>query len=217
MAFAVYCSPIHIPEVEVQPPSNYRLFEEQSGLVIAVEPVYDRKKVVEYFGFDMLEQHVLPVLIIAENQAIETAYIINKDSCYLRPLAESPVEPEPERLKENIEETQATAELLFPPGLLPTGTGVLAIDACYVVTGIILIHELWSTKLKAETYKHNIIKKELMESSMYPGDSQHGFFYFKLPENPGTGLFELRLAVSDISHKERISYNFNIEIKGEDE
>ena len=165
------CSTIEMPEVAVKPVEQYSIFQEQNGLKIAIEPFFDRKIITAIFGYDMLSENILPVFMVIENSNEKANFILKKEDFRIGPSGILGNSIEPSKLvKEQLDAEQAAKNLVGIPVVATVGSAIL---------GSLLIVESYSLIHKIETYKHNILRKELMEKNLYPGSSQSGFVYFK--------------------------------------
>lgn len=213
------CASIKPPDVRVQPASQYQLFQEKEGLKISIDPFLDEDKVKKFFGVDLLAEGILPVLVIAENYNTKNSYFLQKDNFLLElaidesaALSSQGVElSELKRQQEEIESAgERWREIAQAHGRPPLTPGSLEVNAVLAITGAIILYDKIATDRKMEVFKHNFIEKELMDKTLYPGRSHHGFIYFELQNVAVNSTSAISIKAKNLQNNEVLTFRFII-------
>lgn len=175
------------PDVEIKKCSEYESFQIKDNLHVAMEPFQEKEIVKYYFGTDLTETGIIPILVVTENH--------NRTTSFLLPSAE----PELFTTQNNllIENNKTGNSGAFDTKSAKT-TSSQEIDkynksreiaAMAITTPIILlplVPILASVDLgpsyKAITVEQNIISKAFKKGTLSPGESESGFIYLKVPK-----------------------------------
>jgi hypothetical protein len=210
---------IHLPEITVQPASRYQLSVNKEGLIVAIEPFWDKEKVKELFGIDLLSAGILPLLIVVENKCINSNFIFPSDE----PQFASANPDIEEVAKEGGKTTgviggasavtsltaaavSTVADLAFAASAVATYAGGVAVITAPIAAGA--IDKSISNK---EIIKQNLIKKELKQQTIPFGKSLHGFKYFRLPKNESEKLsLIVELKAMNVQSCDTVQFTFPI-------
>ncbi|KPK98204.1 MAG: hypothetical protein AMJ95_05715 [Omnitrophica WOR_2 bacterium SM23_72] len=189
------CATIQLPELTVKPASQYRLSQNKEGLVISVDPFLEKKRVEELFGTDLLSKGILPVLVVVENNSNSSTFYLQKEQSSLE-MAEGESETGIASAGRSLtyqRPDKATTTLFYVSPLIVAG--------------------IWqSFENEREAITKNMIKNELRERTLNPGESQHGLIYFRLTDKTRVeDIAAVNLKVLNIQSKENILFSFTVE------
>jgi hypothetical protein len=188
------CGPTRFPDVVVKPASEYTLSREVEGFIVSIDPFLDRRRVMNAFGFDLLRRGVVPVLIVAENRSPDTGFYLQKEHCYLGGQTESTIRDEQQAGDYGMHFGTVTGIMLVSPAL-----GILALG----IDG--------DAAIRDHKTRQNLVNKELREKTLFPGESQHGFLYFRC-DSPADieSVGSVTLGVLNLETYERLWINVPI-------
>ncbi|MCL5885100.1 MAG: hypothetical protein M1377_07160 [Deltaproteobacteria bacterium] len=164
------CTPATVRDVVVKDPGAYRYRDSRNGIHVAIDPYYERNRLVQEFREDLLSAGVLPVFIVVKNHQPRPLLIKPADislvpsaggKAFLRGSVDFVKKPflmeHGERQK--AEPVHQTAVALFPVWL-PIG-----------FSNMVSANEL-------EAIMDNIGIKALQERTVFQGETHGGFVYF---------------------------------------
>lgn len=186
------CMTMDIPADKVRPLAAYPLKVEQQGLTIAVSAL-ERNEVKEVFGADIVDDGVLPILIVAENRHASTSFALAKSKVMVADANAISLGRAGGvgQTKEMVGNTLSTTVVLLSP---------LA---------------LVGTKLSsdAQTVSHGMGLKELQSHTVDPGQQVHGYVYVPIPKDSRGSQINLRAIVEATDTSNFKSVTFEIPIK----
>jgi hypothetical protein len=162
----VGCSHTLAPNVTVKPTSQYKLCQEQEGLKVAVDPYFEKERVNDSFQFDLLSYGVLPVLIVIENHHPKSGFLLNKKDFLVAKEDEYQA-----NAKESVD--PAVSRFSDPTAARVRAVGILL--GSFVLTSYALKRDIDVNKMN-----ENMIKKVLIDRTIYPGETYSGFVYFNV-------------------------------------
>jgi hypothetical protein len=178
---AAACAPVEMKKLPAQSPGSYKFVSQQNGFKISVDPYKEEGRLKEYFGCDLLSRGVFPIAVAIENLNASGGYILINDKMFLVMKssdpkggynAESQDGAKPVELRGGPTSGSvdaggalATASTIFFPLLIPA--------AILTYSGL--------NQMENETaIRKNLEQNRIVPKTLYPGDSQHGFLYFKI-------------------------------------
>ena len=196
------CASIKLPDVETNPPSQYRLFQEQENLSIAIDPFLEKERVKSLFGLDLLAEGIIPVLVVAENMNKSCSYYLLKDAFQLEvanPKSLAMIkEPEPSKPYRQIDTVSSISK-------------VLPIISFIAPASIVAWPYLFKAQTDPQVIIYNLKKKELLEKTLSFGDSQHGFAYFKFDQKIALKeLFAVYIKVARLQEGDVLTFVFKL-------
>lgn len=182
-----------IPADKVRPLAAYPLKVEQQGLTIAVSAL-ERAEAKEVFGTDVVDDGVLPLLIMAENHHASTSFVLAKNK---------------------VRVVDANA---IPSGKIEgVGQTKEAIGGAISAAGVLLISPLAlvGTKLSSDAgvVSHGMGMKELQSHTVDPGQQVHGYVYLPIPKDTRRNQIDLRVIIEAIDTSNFKPMIFDIPIK----
>ncbi|MFH1349035.1 MAG: hypothetical protein ABIH58_05380 [Patescibacteria group bacterium] len=191
-----------MPELAVQPVSQYRLSQVKDNLFIAVEPFYDKEKIEEYFGRDLLSDGILPILLVAENHNQTSSFVLLKEQFSL-------TEPSSDMIASSDAGAPIAKEASIQAGAsmaASTGMAVLTFNPMMMAGGVIVGGKAVAD---ASAIQHNLTTKELTTKTLSHGKSQYGFVYFKLKDKNGiTGNYIADVKALNLQSGEVLTFSF---------
>lgn len=185
------CITMDIPPDKVRPLDAYPLKVEQQGLTIAVSAL-GRKEAKEVFGTDLLDDGVLPILIMAENRNPSTSFVLAKSKVLV---------------------ADANA---VPSGKTGVGQTKEAVGGVLSAAGVILMSPLAlvGTKLSSDagTVSHGMGLKELQSHTVDPGQQVHGYVYVPISTEVRGKQVNLRATIEATDTSNFKSMTFDIPI-----
>jgi hypothetical protein len=194
--FIVYsygCAPLEVrsqKDATVNVPTNAKFVGRVSDLQLSLEPYYEKDRLQQQFGCDLISIGILPVLVIMENHSSDKSFFLEKGkfklvtSGHTGPDKSGSVDKLMQKsstdrdviytlAKEGNEEKQRG--LLFgslAPILVPIPL-TLPVAVFMINSGDQKINDAIFTK-------ENISRKEFVDRTIYPGELHNGFIYFQI-------------------------------------
>ncbi len=168
------CSAARLPDFQPQAIDQYPQRAERNGLVVAAHALTDEDQVERYFGTDLVDDGILPVLVVAANRGSDSSFIVLSDSIQLaRPTAKA--------TGDDVASTTASQAVGY--------TG-LATALVVPVVAIALIPTAAAMLSSAREQSYSFLTKQFHSQTVSPGEQVSGFMYFKLKDGslpaPGT-------------------------------
>ena len=151
---------------QVGPVDSYGHAQAAGGLAMAVDPITNHTEVVSLFGTDLLNNRLLPVLVVASNQNSSVSYLIA---------------PERFRLVNGKYEAKSNegAKGASMAGSEAAGwtLAVLGVGPTLLV-GPFLNAQVHKVKLVNQHMRH----EQLLQKALSPGAATSGYLYFAIPQ-----------------------------------
>lgn len=187
------CMTMDVPPDKIKPLSAYPVKLEQQGLTIAVNAL-NRKEIDEVFGTDLLDDGILPVLVVAENRSPSTSFVLPKNK-----VAVADAKAVPSGKVEGVGQTKE------------------AVGGTISAAGVILMSPLalLGTKLSSDAgvVMHGLGLKEFQSHTVDPGQTVHGYVYFPYPKGAGDKPMELRAVIEVTETSNFRPLTFDLPIK----
>ena len=194
----------YMESVQVQRVASYKLTAEQVGLRVAVDPYFETSRLKAHFGTDLLARKVLPVLVVLENRDADGGFAVLPSRCAL--LTEGAAigagisDPFALRQKAQASRTGSIAGgaaiMLFP----------LAVAAVAPV-----VESAQEEYRDARDMQKNLMKLALAVKSVYPGDVNSGFLYFRTEGlDLNDGNLAMQVAAENIRTKEQLTFTLRL-------
>lgn len=124
----------------------------REGISVGVYPVFSEDELDNYFGTDLIDRGIVPVLVVVENHAPQGSVLISGDSC----------------------SSSQTSGADPKESLTSPNTAVWASAAAGPVVGTALA-------LDAGSKRTSLSLKALRSQTVFPGRSGQGFVYLTIP------------------------------------
>jgi len=193
------CTAIKFSDYPVKPLNQYYLSQTKDNLFIGIEPFYDKKKIEEYFGVDLLSHNILPVFIVVENHNPASSFVLLK-----------------EQFNTSKVDTKKYIDSSTSQSVNSAYSGTIKAGNVLVTAGVVLVPPLLlgiGQKMQANgsAIKYNLITKELQSESIPFTKSQQGFVYFQFKNNEDINTYSiLNLKALNLKSNEIITYTFNM-------
>lgn len=188
------CRTMSVPKLESQQADLYAQHKEIGGLVVAVNPMTQREEIKQNFNTDLLDEGLLPILVVAENRNPSSSFIIAKEKVFV--------------LNEDTGATNASGSKRVAVGQATTG-GVLSVVGAGGLVGLI------GAKLgsDAQVIQHNLRDKEFYSRTLEPGQKAQGFIYFQFTQKtPPSGSYHLVAQIKNSSTDEVTPFDFEVNL-----
>jgi hypothetical protein len=158
---------VQMHDVEVKPVSQYRLFQENQGLQVSLDPYLEKDRVIKVFGTDLLSEGIFPVFVVVNNSTKDGIFLIDKRD-YVAGITDGVMAG-----SRSVTDFTALRSFQFIPPII----------GLFVTLGSDFL--AYKSSQEAKIIMQNMSKKELLDKTIFPGDLHYGFLYFKL-EDMGT-------------------------------
>ncbi len=197
----VACATLELPEYPVHAPGEYANTVARSGLVLAVEPIVDGATSQRYFGTDLGDANIVPVLVVAENRST-ASFLLDKNQIEL-------LTPKP-ALEEAVSEGGAEAAMTASVAALGVGMVAFLPLAVAAIPAMFAVGKELSDLSATE---HQLLTSELQSTTLSPGKRAHGFVYFQLPADRELAQLGLTVPFVDLERQrtERFEFRFRWE------
>lgn len=180
---------------------SYAQHEEKNGLQIGVRPMTDKQEIKDMFHINLLDNGLLPILVVAENGNPTASYIIAKEKVFV------------------VNETSGVTNVSQIEGIR-TGSGgqaMAAAGAVLVAAGSLAAAPLLFEGLKmasdATVIQHNMADKEFYSRTLAPGEKAQGFVYFEFPKkSPPSGNYHIMADIKNSATGEASAFDFPINL-----
>jgi len=161
---AAGCGTVKLPDYPSHTPTSSKtLVNTQSGLEISVDPFFDDSRSQQFFGMDALKQDLIVLHVRIQNLSRDRTYLVQKrDFSY---IAGGGAE---QKAGETIHHSSAGGEALALSGAALFSLPLLFIGGKMVAD--------------AQAVRLNLVKKELRDQTLAPGQTMGGFIYYQLPK-----------------------------------
>jgi len=161
--------PVRISDIDGKKPSSYNHSVSLSGLSLAADPFSEEDRLKRYFGEDLLERGILPILVVMQNVSAADAYIPLPDQSGLVLRTSNAQEGTGNVVAEGAQRGYQG---------VPLDMEVLLLLFFPVSLGSMVALETHSANETAII--NNMRDKRLYEKTVYPGSVHSGFLYFRL-------------------------------------
>jgi hypothetical protein len=200
------CATMKVPELKLQETSAYKYTAETNGLVVAVQPVTDKKQVKETFRTDLLGKGVVPILVVVENKT-PSSFVLAKEKVY---VVDANTGTNAGTLGQKFAHGTA-GEQTAMAGSAMLGVSVIAAPAAVVIAAPLLIGGMKAMS-NADVIRHNLSDKALASHTVEPGKRACGYLYFELPK--GTkfqGGHQVVIELASAAQHQPFTFVFNVQ------
>ena len=194
------CTASRLPDYPTMSVTEYGPHKTADGVTVAIHPITSATEARKYFGTNLLDSHILPVLVVVENQHPRDSFIIRKERIGLAGPQEA---PDRGAVGSSAGRTAVGA------------TAGVAIIAAPIAAPALLLTFVAMESSAAEI-RRNFATKELHQETIPTGMTKRGFVYLQPPpdtEREGRGVIHVELW-EPVSKTPR-SFDFDIRLLGE--
>ena len=194
------CSTMSIPEDKVCSTESCQFKTENNKLLVAVHLLTDTTEIDDIFKLNLLDQGILPILIIVENHNPTTSFILvkNKVTVVDRKSLDAST-------KQGGEVTSET------PSHVVSGVGAALLVPAAIIAAP-LIFEGMKMESDAQVIEHNLREKEFYSHTVGPGQKVHGYVYFNLPkDNVAMNQYHVLVEAVESTTGETTTFDFPID------
>lgn len=174
---------------------SYAEHEQRDGIVIGVKPMTNKGEIEDMFKVNLLEQGLLPILVVAENQSASANVIIAKDKVFV--------------LNEATRTTNSSQRKEVASGI--SGTAVGYAGAALGSTPLLIAGIKMASD--ATVIQDNLADKEFYSRTLGPGEKAQGFVYFQFPkESPPSGNYHLVAEVKNSATGKATTFDFPVNL-----
>jgi hypothetical protein len=173
------CS-VKMSEVKIKPPLQYNLCQEQNGLKVAVDPFFEKERMENFFGTDMLSYGILPVLVVIENNHSNSGFLFQKT--YFSIAIKGENSDTKSGTDATIPKNQKILDLEKNPELA-VAMGVISVVAPGIVlslTPLMMYEDIKRINIMKKNY--NMMMKAFIDKTIFPKESHSGFLYFQVKD-----------------------------------
>jgi hypothetical protein len=191
--------------------STYPSCQDKNGLQVAVEVLQDKQMIVKYFGAQLAEKGIVPLLVVAENQ--------NADASFLLPYADPEVSilAHGQHKASNLQQQDGNSLSLESAQANAHEQARYDLGKEYLVGGGLLFSWLSFVELgpteQAAALKQELAVKALVKKTLSPGRELSGFIYFGMPQKLAKNVhLQVKLKALNLSSRKIESFSFRVEI-----
>jgi hypothetical protein len=189
------CSAVQLPQMERQPAERYALSQAKEGLVIGLQPLTDPDDVERYFGGNLLDTNIFPVLVVAENHSPESSFVLSRDRVGVKgalttiPSNDQIASPRAGEIVSTIGVALVIVPILSPP---------------FTLTGLHMVSNAYAKQL-------NFVKNRLYGHTLPPGGQVSGFAFLEFP-GPLPPQVVLTLDALDLQTRQPVDFAFPVSL-----
>jgi len=192
--------------------ASYPSCQNKSGLHVAVDVLQDKQMIVKYFGAELAKRGIIPLLVVAENENIDSSFLLPYADPRVTILSDDQSKPSNPRQQSgkslNLERAQASAHEQARYDL----------GKEYLVGGGVLFSWLSFADLgpteQAAALKQELAVKALVKKTLSPGKEQSGFIYFGLPHKLDHDVhLQVTIKALNLSSRKEETFTFFVVIK----
>lgn len=167
---------------------SYKQHEQKNGVIVGIHPMTTTGEIKDMFEVNLLDEGLLPILVVVENQSTSAAsFIIAKDKVYVLNKTTGIITTS--QLKELSHTTETVLVILSP---LVFGTN--AYDNRIVI-------------------QQNLADKEFYSQTLGPGEKAQGFIYFQFPkESSPSGNYHVVVEAKKSATDETTTFDFPVNL-----
>jgi hypothetical protein len=189
------CATKRIAASTVNSVRSYAGAQEKRGLQIAVTPILDAVVVKKEFGYNMLKDGGVPILIVAENHG---------DQSFLLPKEKIKLAGSETELDKHCSGTAGeTTAIIGAAGMVLLGP---------LFVGAVLVGA--QSACNATKIEHALKVKEWHSTTLSPGTKAHGYLYFQMPKDTPDGTkWYLDLSPVNPADETEAKFRFPLKLK----
>lgn len=188
------CAPIKIPPYPIDRVETLGQSMTRQDVTVSLHVLNDPEEIELYFGTDLLEQGLVPVLVRIENNHPQESVVLLKNQVRLK----SGGQPD----QDNVADALGTVNRQGSAEMIAGGVVCLPLS----ILGVHFFAD--STAIRV-----NLLKKELKEQTLPPGSSDSGFLYFQVNVDLETqGIKEVSLKCLQIGTQKELEFVFQVNL-----
>lgn len=188
------CAPIKIPPYPIDRVETLSQSMTKEDVTVNIHVLNDPEEIKLYFGTDLLEQGLVPVLVRIENNHPQESVVLLKNQVRLK----SRGQPDQDNVADPLGTVnrQGSAEMIVG-GLVFLPMNILGVQGFAHSTAI----------------RVNLLKKELKVQTLPPGSSDSGFLYFQMNVDiKNQGIKEVSLKCLQIGTQKELEFVFQVSL-----
>jgi hypothetical protein len=174
---------------------SYAEHEQKNGISIGIKPMTNKGEIEDMFKVNLLDEGLLPILVVAENQSASASFIIAKDKVFV--------------LNEATKTTSSSQRKEVTSGISATAVGYAGAalgSTPLLIAGVIMASD-------ATVIQHNLADKEFYSRTLGPGEKAQGFVYFQFPkESLPSGSYHLVAEVTNSATGKATTFDFPVNL-----
>lgn len=164
------CRTMAVPKLTAQKADAYEHHVEKDGLVIGVHALTDKSEVKQMFNVNLLNNGVVPILVVVENRSANSSFVVAKDKVFVVSEATG---------NTNISERKEVAS--GAGGQTMATIGAVGLVVSPIAAGPLLLAGLKMAS-DATVIEHGLRDKEFYTRTLGPGQKTQGIIYFQFPK-----------------------------------
>jgi hypothetical protein len=195
------CTTMSVAPLKTGNADSYTQHEQKNGLVIGIRPMTDKREIKDMFKNNLLDNGLLPILVVAENQSASASFIIAKEKVFV--------------LNEDTGTTNRSQTTEVASGDAGTAIGLTGavLDLANPVLAAPLVIAGMKMASNATVIQYNLADKEYYSRTLGPGEKAQGFVYFQFPnESPLSGNYHIVAEVKNSATGEATTFDFPVNL-----
>lgn len=181
---------------------SYTQHEQKNGVVVGIRPMTDKREIKNMFKVNLLNNGLLPVLVVAENKNPAASFIIASDKVSILNEANGTTSS-----SQRKKVTSGTGAALRDTGSVMVAAGALA--APLLVVGAPLLFTGMQKASNASVIEFNLADKEFYTWTLGLGEKAQGFVYFQFPKDSRpSGNYRVVAEVTNPATGETTTFDF---------
>jgi hypothetical protein len=182
-----------------------------------MDPFVEDERVISHFGDNLLSRGFLPVFFVIENRSTMQAFLVEKQNFRLLQSV-LPLTGGEQSQKISGEVREASSEISREDAkrqdnALTFGSGAVALTGVVgLPIALLMGPAMEQAALNAQVYGRNLERKELLDRTLYPGESCSGFIYFPLKDRVTVGNIQaVQVILKDVKTKQETFFILRIQ------
>jgi len=195
------CTTMSVAPLKTGDADSYTQHEQKNGLVIGIRPMTDKREIKDMFKNNLLDNGLLPILVVAENQSASASFVIAKEKVFV--------------LNEDTGTTSRSQTTEVASGDAGTAIGLTGavLDLANPVLAAPMIIAGAKMASNATVIQYNLADKEFYSRTLGPGEKAQGFVYFQFPkDSPPSGNYHIVAQVKDPSTGGTTTFDFPVNL-----
>lgn len=212
------CAPLEIrPQKDISPNTskNEKFRERVSDLQISLDPFFEKERLHEYFGEDLISIGILPVFVIAKDYSSNKSFLIEKGQFKVITIGQTQSDGKNsvDRLTQKNYQDRTLLNTKAKEGYSELRSGALIGSSFPILLPVALsMMNTGDQRINdAIVASENISRKEFVDRTIYPGESHQGFIYFHIKSREELDkIVAIEVKIKELRSEEYVTFMFNV-------